>query len=223
MKQTFNSVLCAVTVAAVVCGAARAEDRRIGVVNVSSVFTSYAKVKDVQENLKKEFDPQQKEISAEETKLKDLSENLKGQAQLSQDPETDGKLFRDKQKLDQRTFDYKLMVKKVYTDIEERRKNEMKGVLKDIKKTIREIASAQKFDLVLRAPEFQDEFDAHRADPAHAADAEEEPKTATELVRRFRENPVLYFSTGVDITTLVIDQLNTEYRANAKPVAPAPK
>jgi Skp family chaperone for outer membrane proteins len=220
MKQMVKGVLCAALVAAVVSGAARAEERHIGVVNVSSVFSSYARVKDVQETLKKEFDPQQKEISAEEAHLKDLTANFQSEAQLSPDAENDPKLFRSKQNLDKRTFDYKAMVKKVYTDIEERRKNEMKSVLKDIKKTIREIAVGQKFDLVLRAPEFAEEFDKAKAG---ADPAEDEPKTAAELVRRFRENPVLYFSTGVDITSQVIDQLNADYRANSKPAAPAPK
>jgi hypothetical protein len=101
----------------------------------------------------------------------------------------------------------------------EKRKNDMRAVLNDIKTAIRVVGSAEKYDLVLRAPEFEDEFDPTRAEVKDKDDKEKnEPQSAAELVRKFRENPVLFFSTGVDITQKVIDKLNADYRQ----AAPAP-
>ena len=40
-------------------------------------------------------------------------------------------------------------------------------------------------------------------------------RAAAELVLKFRENPVLYFATGVDITQKVIEKLNENYKKTA--------
>jgi Skp family chaperone for outer membrane proteins len=186
------------------------EDKRIAVVNVSNVFQAYAKVKDVQDKLQAEYDPQQKELQAQERSMKTWEDRLRlGDGRDEADPE----LFKEKLKFEQATFDYKLKLRKLLIEVEERRKNEMKTVLNEIKNAIRIMGVREKYDLVLRAPEFGGEFDPDKADKKK--DPEDEKMTAAELVRRFRENPVLYFSTGVDITDKVIDLLNSDYRAGS--------
>ena len=67
--------------------------------------------------------------------------------------------------------------------------------------------------MVLRAPEFDEEFDPSKK----GEEAKNEPQSAAELVRKFRENPVLFFSQGVEVTQKVIDKLNTDYRTTTTP------
>jgi Skp family chaperone for outer membrane proteins len=192
--------------------AAQAEEgaKRIAVVNVSRVFNAYQKVKDVQDKMGKLFDPERSAIEKEGLELKQRQEVLQVEPG---DPKRDINLFKKIQQfeLDKMTLD--LNFQKLAQRVEEARKNEMKNVLNDIKTAIRVVGSSERFDLVLRAPEFEDEFDPAKAAAVKDKDKEkEEPQSAAELVRKFRENPVLFFSTGVDVTQKVIDKLNEDYK-----------
>jgi len=190
----------------------RAEDvRRIGVVNVSRVFNSYAKVKDVQERMEKLFDADRKGIEKDGTDLKKWEDRLKVDPR---DPKTNLEFFQEIQKFDLAKLQLDLRFRKLAEEVEKRRKDEMKAVLNDIKAAIRAVGTAEKFDLVLRAPEFDDEFDPKRA---AGEENKNEPQSAAELVRKFRENPVLYFSQGVDVTQKVVDKLNADFAAVKKP------
>jgi len=197
---------------------ARAEDgmKRIGVVNVSRVFNAYEKVKDVQKRMESAFETEQKAIQKEGADLK-VREN---EIQIDQRPRTDLVFFQKVQAFELDKLKLEVRFQKLAQQVEEQRKNEMKGVLNDIKNVIRIVGTGEKFDLVLRAPEFEDEFD-----PAKAAvkdkekEERKEPESAADLVRKFRENPVLYFSSGVDVTQKVIDKLNGDYK-KAAPAAP---
>lgn len=189
---------------------ARAEDgaKRIGVVNVSRVFNAYQKVKDVQDKMTRLFDTERKSIEKEGQDLK------KRQTEIEVDPgnpKTDLVLFQKIQALELDKMKLEMRFQKLAQQVEDQRKNEMKAVLNEIKNAIRVVGTAEKFDLVLRAPEFEDEFDPTKAT---MKDKEEknEPQSAADLVRKFRENPVLFFSTGVDVTQKVIEQLNEDFK-----------
>lgn len=200
-------------VLAVVCATlfsgvqARAEDKRIAVVNIATVFGSYTKVQDIQSKLKVEFEPRQKALDEDERAIKAALAKLQVDGGDPEDPV----FFRSKLELEQRKFDFQIKVKKLYVDIEERRKTEMKKVLEEIKAAISAVGRQKKYDLVMRAPEFNDDFDPTKADLNKKS--EDSAKSASDLVQRFRENPVLYFAAGVDITTDVVEILNLDYKA----------
>ena len=184
---------------------ARAEDKRIAVVNIATVFGSYSKVQDIQTKLKVEFEPRQKALDEDERAIKAALAKLQVDGGDPEDPV----FFRSKLELEQRKFDFQVKVKLLYVNIEERRKIEMKKVLEEIKAAISAVGRQKKYDLVMRAPEFNDDFDPTKGD---AKKNDESAKTAQELVQRFRENPVLYFAAGVDITTDVVEILNLDYK-----------
>jgi Skp family chaperone for outer membrane proteins len=193
---------------------AHAEDanRRIAVVNVARVFNSYQKVGDIQKRLEKLFDP---EYNALKKEAEDLQ---KRKTQIEMDPRAKNNVefFQDVQKFEMDKLKHEIRFQNLAKDVEEKRKNDMRAVLNDIKTAIRVVGSAEKYDLVLRAPEFEDEFDPTRAEVKDKENKDRnEPQSAAELVRKFRENPVLFFSTGVDITQKVVDKLNTDYKAAA--------
>lgn len=189
--------------------AAHAEDaKRIGVVNVSRVFNAYQKVKDVQDKMEKLFNAERSAIEKDGIQLKTWEDKLKLDPR---DPKTNLDFFREIQKFDLAKLELDMRFRKLAEEVEKKRKEEMKSVLKDIKVAIASVGASDKYDLVLRAPEFDDDFD-----PTKPAENKNEPQSAAELVRKFRENPVLYFSQGVDVTQKVIDALNSGYK-NAAP------
>lgn len=192
-----------------------AEERRIGVVNVSRVFNSFQKVKDVQEKMERLFETQRNNIQKDGLDLKKWQDRLSVDPR---DPKTNIEMFQEIQRFELTKMQLDIRFQNLAKDVEKQRKEEMKQVLNDIKAAIRNVGLAEKFDLVLRAPEFDDEFD-----PSKAADKkkeEDELQSAAELVRKFRENPVMYFSQGVDVTQKVVDRLNADYKATS-PAAPS--
>lgn len=200
-----RKLVCVLSCVTLLAGVqARAQEKRIAVVNIATVFTSYAKVKDIQEKLKVEFDPRQKSLDTEEQAIKSQMAKIQINGGEADDPA----VFRSKLDLEQRKFDFQVKVKKLFVEIEERRKTEMKSVLDEIKGAISAVGRKKNYDLVMRAPEFNDDFDPARA----GAGAPEAARSAQELVQKFRENPVLYFAAGVDITVEVIEILNTDYK-----------
>jgi Skp family chaperone for outer membrane proteins len=201
-----------------VSGTARAEDtRRIAVVNVTNIFKAYLKVKDIQDKMERQFLAERNALDKEETDLKVWGDKLK----LDGLPEDNPDKFRSMQQFDLARFEFERRAKKLVADVEEQKKKEMKAVLNDIKAAIRAIGDKENFSLVLRAPEVDEEFDPNAKDDKDKK-AREAAQSAGELVQRFRENPVLYFAQGVDLTDKIIEKLNSEYKATA-PVAPSPK
>jgi Skp family chaperone for outer membrane proteins len=185
---------------------ARAEDsKRIAVVNVSRVFAAYQRVKDVQQKMESLLEPDRKVIEKESADLKKQEDIIRLNPS---DPKKDINFFKQIQQFELRKTELDLKFQELYQRVEDKRKDEMKKVLNEIKAAIRTVGTAEKFDLILRAPEFDDEFDDKRG----ADEKKEEPKSAADLVRRFRENPVMYFSQGVEVTDKVITKLNDDYK-----------
>jgi Skp family chaperone for outer membrane proteins len=185
----------------------RAEEtsKRIAVVNVSRVFAAYQRVKDVQTKMESLFEPDRKGIEKESADLKKQEDIIRLNPS---DPKKDINFFKQIQQFELRKAELDVKFQDLYQRVEDRRKDEMKKVLNEIKAAIRFVGTAEKFDLILRAPEFDDEFD----DKKTAEEKKDEPKSAADLVRRFRENPVMYFSQGVEVTDKVITKLNDDYK-----------
>jgi len=186
----------------------RAEDaKRIAVVNVARVFNAYQKVQDVQKKMEALFEADKTGIEKEGRDLKKREDELRLNPN---DPRKDMALFKQIQEFELHKMQVQLKYDELAQRVEEKRKNEMKGVLNDIKAAIRSVGTAEKFDLILRAPEFDEDFDEKATKSAD--DKKEEPRSAADLVRRFRENPVMYFSQGVEVTDKVIAKLNDDYK-----------
>jgi Skp family chaperone for outer membrane proteins len=186
------------------------ETKRIGVVNMTLVFESYAKVKDVQDELTKLFEQEQKAIHDKSVKLKDREAVLRTDGR----PKTDINFFKEVQLFELAKMTLELEFQELAKRVEEKRRDKMLIVLNNIKTAIRFIGTAEKYDLIMRAPEFDGEF---KSDATPEDKKKLESKTADELVRKFRDNPVMYFAPGVDITGKVIAKLNDDYKAEKNP------
>jgi Skp family chaperone for outer membrane proteins len=203
------------TAGAQVAEAGDGTTKRIAVVNIARVFNACQKVKDVQDKLIKEFEGERKVLEKDDKALKDW------EAKVSTDtrnPKEDIEFFREIQKLELARMEFNDRMRKLGERMEKKRKDEMKEVLNLIKISIRNVGAAEKYDLILRAPEFDDLFEGRGNTP----EADQNISSA-ELVRRFRENPVMYYSEGVDITAKVIAKVNEGYKADEKIDAKLPK
>lgn len=208
---------------------AEAAESRIGVVNVTRVFNSYKKVKDIQERLKARFDARRRELQAKEKQMREFRDIIELDVRSGRDPKVDREVFKKMQQLQEMEFSLSDEFRKLRKDVEKFRMDEMKEVLKDIRAAIRTVGSELGFDLVMRAPEYDDKLepiDAGEAAPAgegENAEQRDEAQSAMELVARFRENPVLFHGKDVDITEKVIARLNADHeKSGAGAPAPAP-
>jgi Skp family chaperone for outer membrane proteins len=192
------------------CGVADAQDRRIAVVNVARVFNAYERTKVYQEVLRKELEPRDNDLKQKMQSLRKWNERLQLQIQ---DPRTNLEAFKEMQRYQLDEMTLKLEMKAFEEDLLKRQKDEMKKVLEDIKLAIKAVAQAEQFEMVMRAPEWDEDFD-NRA--GQEGENRPEAQTPMELVRRFRENPVLFYSAGIDITQKVIEKVNTAYKAQPK-------
>jgi Skp family chaperone for outer membrane proteins len=130
------------------------EDKRIAVVNVSDVFSRFDRVKDIQDKLKTEYDPKQSALQAKERQLKTWKETIETTEPMK--PKNDRGVFDEKQKFQMALFDLQSEYEKLTMEVETRRKDEMKKILTEITRVIGVIGKMQGYDLVMRAPEYDD-------------------------------------------------------------------
>lgn len=216
------AIVAALAASVMLAGYARAgqageESKRIAVVNVSRVFKAYKKVTDIQTRLEALFEQRKKAIIAKEEQLQ---KDIQVMKMDPEDPQKNRAKLVKMQQLEVAKFDLDKEKYEFAIEVEKKRLEEMKQVLKEIRAAISDTGKAEKIDMVLRAPEYDMEGNPESDKP----EEKDEAQTSQELVRRFRENPVLYFSQGVDITQKVITKLNDDYaKAGGGATAPAPK
>lgn len=215
-------------------GAARAADGsfNLAVVDVSKVFRSYAKVQDVQTELDQKFNERMKELNAEFKKLQEEHTEIKNmRTRFSADNDF---VFDKNQKWERALFQFDKKRAQVNQDRQEQMSQQMKTVLNEIRASIRKVAEARNFQMVLRAPdadallamdekpegegEHKEGTGGDQTEDDKAKKQAEEiqnilrPRSTFELVSRVRRNPVVYGSNTVDITDDVLKLLNEEYK-----------
>lgn len=178
-------------------GAASAQEKektnfKFGVVNLRICFDKdkYERVKEIDAELQKLADDYSKRIQEIEKKMVQLKEQIEGLPQES-------KLRADKI-LQMRRLETDLKFEKEYgkaqyLDFYSDRKIE---IYNEIRRVVGMIAQEQKFDLILRveSPTLNDQQD---------------PENVTQ---RINNRVVLYSHESVDITSLVVERLNAEYK-----------
>jgi Skp family chaperone for outer membrane proteins len=193
----FPALLTAALILALGPGVASAQDKdkttfKLGVVNLRICFDKdkYERVKEIDADLQKLADEYAKKIQEIEKKMVQLKEQIEGLP-------AESKLRADKI-LQMRRLEADLKFEKEYgkaqyLDFYSDRKIE---IYNEIRRVVALIAQEQKFDLILRveAPTLSDQQD---------------PENVTQ---RINNRVVLYSHESVDITNLVVDRLNAEYK-----------
>ena len=140
--------LIAATLLAVVAGAAHAVEYKIGFVNTERLFREAAPAKRAQQKLEKEFAPRDADIQRLSKQVRDL------QALLDKDGATMAESDRRNKERDlaNQSRDLQRMQREVREDQNLRRNEELGSLQERANKVIREIAEAEKFDLILQDP-----------------------------------------------------------------------
>jgi len=192
------ATLAAALFLAAAAGTASAQDKdkqptfKLGVVNLRTCFDKekFERVKEIDAELQKLADDYSKRIQEIEKKMVQLKEQVDGLP-----PES--KLRADKilqlRRLETDLKFEKEYGKAQYLDFYSDKKIE---IYNEIRRVVGLIAQEQKYDLILRveAPTLNDQQD---------------PENVTQ---RINNRVVLYHHDSVDITTMVVERLNSEYK-----------
>ena len=147
MKTLTSRLLAAIAMAALTVGAqAYAQEFRVGFVNTDRIFKEAATAKAAQTKLEQEFSKREKE-------LVDLGASIKAQAdKLERDAPTlseSQRNTRQRQLVDQdREFQRKR--REFQEDLNARKSEELQQVLERANRVVKQVAEAEKYDLVLQ-------------------------------------------------------------------------
>jgi outer membrane protein len=144
MKQLLRQWL--LLLAGVVAFGAQAQDFRVGFVNTDRIFREANTAKAAQAKLEQEFSRREKELNDVGTNLKSLSDKFEREAPtLSEAQRTQ----RQKQLVDQdREFQRKR--REFQEDLNARKNEELQQVLERANKVVKQVAEAEKYDVVLQ-------------------------------------------------------------------------
>ena len=126
--------------------AAQAQDFRVGFVNTDRIFREANTAKAAQAKLEQEFSRREKELNDVGTNVKTLSDKFEREAPtLSEAQRTQ----RQKQLVDQdREFQRKR--REFQEDLNARKNEELQQVLERANKVVKQVAEAEKYDVVLQ-------------------------------------------------------------------------
>ena len=125
---------------------AGAADIRIGFVDVERIHRESAPAERASKQLEKEFAPRAQELQRRESQIKSL------QAQIEKDAVTLSETERRsrEQELARQGVEYQRMQREYREDLNMRRNQEISALLERANRVIKQIADAEKFDLILQ-------------------------------------------------------------------------
>ncbi len=180
--------------------------KRIAVVNVSRVFSAYRKVADIKSSLKTEFEPRRDALAARERKLKD-AEVLMAQGHL---PKDQRERLKEIHYFKMKKIDFEEDSAAFIEEVESKRMAAMKQVLREIRSAIRSMATLRRIDLVLRAPDREDDGRDRSMGDADGPETSRVP-TAAEMAQKYQRNAIHFYVPKIDLTIDVIRKLNDAY------------
>jgi outer membrane protein len=145
LKHPFYSTLAALLLLAVV-PAVTAADIKIGFVDVERIHRESAPAERASKQLEKEFAPRAQELQRREAQIKSL------QAQIEKDAMTmsEGDRRTREQELSRQGVEYQRMQREYREDLNLRRNQEISSLLERANRVIKQIADAEKYDLILQ-------------------------------------------------------------------------
>jgi outer membrane protein len=144
LKRIFSAT--AVLLLMLAATAAAAADIKIGYVDVERIRRESAPAEHASKQLEKEFAPRAQELQRREGQIKSL------QGQLEKDGMTMGESDRraKEQELSRMSVDFQRMQREYREDLNMRRNQELAALFERADKVIKQIADAEKYDLILQ-------------------------------------------------------------------------
>ena len=146
MKQLYRHCLVVLLGALALGAQAQAEEFRVGFVNTDRIFREANTAKAAQAKLEQEFSRREKELNDIGTNLKSLSDKFEREAPTLSEAQRGQ---RQKQLVDQdREFQRKR--REFQEDLNARKNEELQQVLERANKVVKQVAEAEKYDVVLQ-------------------------------------------------------------------------
>ena len=145
MKHFLSKLILAALIASAGFSA-RAQEFKVGVVNLDRIFREANSAKSAQTKLEQEFSKREKELNDTATQLKTLSEKFEREAPTLAESQRN---TRQKQLVDQdREFQRKR--REFQEDLNNRKNEELQQVIERANKVVKSLAEAEKYDLILQ-------------------------------------------------------------------------
>lgn len=145
-SSSFSPLFSLVLGAALVGGAAQAQEFRVGFVNTDRIFREANAAKAAQSKLEQEFSRREKELVDGGNTLKALSEKFEREAPTLSESQ---RATRQKQLIDQdREFARKR--REFQEDLNARKNEELQQVLERANRIVKQVAEAEKYDVILQ-------------------------------------------------------------------------
>lgn len=125
---------------------AHAQDSKIGYINTQRITTESAPAKAAQAKLEQEFSKRQKELGDQQQSLKTMSERFERDAPTLTETQ---RVTRQKEFAEQNR-DFQRKQREFQEDLNGRRNEELQQVLDKANKAVKQVAEAEKYDLVIQ-------------------------------------------------------------------------
>ncbi len=145
MNRTTQLLLASAT-SLLLFGSALAQEFKIGFVNTDRVFREANTAKTAQAKLEQEFLKREKELNSQGESLKALSDKLDRDAPTLSESQ---RSVRQKQLLEQ-DRDFQRKRREFQEDLNARKSEELQQVLERANRVVKQVAEAEKYDLVLQ-------------------------------------------------------------------------
>jgi len=126
--------------------AVEAADLKIGFIDAERINRESAPAERASKQLEKEFAPRQQEVQRRETQIKALQTQLERDGMTMSESDRRGK----EQELARMSLDFQRMQREFREDLNLRRNQELSSLFERANRVIRQIAEAEKFDLILQ-------------------------------------------------------------------------
>lgn len=125
---------------------AQGADFRIGFIDAERINRESAPAERSSKQLEKEFAPRAQELQRREAQLKSLQAELEKDAMTMSESSRRGK----EQELSRLNIDFQRMQREFREDLNIRRNQELQALLERVNRVIKQIAEAEKFDLIVQ-------------------------------------------------------------------------
>lgn len=149
MKHIY--AIAAALMLAVAADAIGAADIKIGFVDVERIRRESAPAESASKQLEKEFAPRAQELQRRESQIKSLQGQLEKDAVTLSESERRSK----EQELSRMSVDFQRMQREYREDLNMRRNQELAALFERADRVIKQIADAEKFDLVVQEAVFR--------------------------------------------------------------------
>jgi len=144
--KTFKTSWCVGLLLAIGAAGVMAQDSKVGYVNTQRITTESAPAKAAQSKLEAEFSKRQKELADLQTTLKGFSEKFERDAPTL----TESQRTTRQKEFAEQSRDFQRKQREFQEDLNGRRNEELQAVLDKANKAVKQVAEAEKFDLVLQ-------------------------------------------------------------------------